>query len=93
MSFRFEQFTEFAAPTPTDSIATQINDKIQELGDDWVPVHILGFETSSSEFAQSRAMRYLILFITRDELTGDFGKLVAGFRSGTISSGSVGGFY
>ena len=86
MSFRLEEFTEFREPTPTDSLATQINDKIQELGNDWVPVHILGIETSADEFdGLARAPRFLVLFVTRDELTGEFGKIISQLRSASIA--------
>lgn len=88
MSFRLEEFTEFTTmtPTPTDSLATQINDKIQELGSEWVPVHILGIETSKKEFdGLARAPRFLVLFVTRDELAGEFGKIISQFRSNSIA--------
>ena len=86
MSFRFEEFSEFGGPTPTDSIAQQFNDKIAELGKDWVPVQIQGLEIPIAEGdSASRAPRFLVLFVTRDELTGEFGKIIAQFRSASIA--------
>ena len=85
MSFRFEEFSEFGGPTPTDSIAKQINDRMQELGDDWVPVQVLGIETPKEEFTTfARAARSLVFFITRDELAGESGEIIAQFQSSFI---------
>lgn len=86
MSFRMEEFTELSSPTPTDKLATQINDKMQELGPDWVPVHLLGIETNDVRFSETpRTPRFLVLFITRNELAGEFGKLLSQFRSNSIA--------
>lgn len=89
MSFRFEQFEEHgpgpSAGPPSESLAKQINDKMQELGDDWVPVQVLGVETPFSEFSESgRLTQSLVFFITRDELAGEFGEIIAQFRSSFI---------
>lgn len=85
MSFRYEEFAEFVDPTPTDSIAQQFNDKIQELGEDWVPVSIQGLEIPLQGGSPERAPRFLVLFATRNELTGGFGKIISQFRSASIA--------
>ena len=89
MSFRFEQFEEYrlgqSSVTPSATIAEQINDKMQELGDDWVPVQVLGIETPFAEFSGAdRSTQSLVFFITRDELAGEFGEIIAQFRSSFI---------
>ena len=93
MSFRYEEFSEFISdplsppfPPPTDSIAQQFNDKIQELGDDWVPVSIQGLEIPKDQGGSHiRTPTFLVLFATRNELTGDFGKIISQFRSVSIA--------